>query len=171
MNKMIHLTLFLGIVSAIAGGALSYVNGITAPIIEENNAKLEKQTLLTMFEGSTEADFEALDVSGIESSTLNNAYAYQDMIIFNMSVSGYKDGTTFLVAINTKDHTIANYYGISNGDTKGLGSQVLDEPFRKSLIDKDASGQLDTISGATVSSGPVVEAIHEADTYVDQLKK
>ncbi|WP_462336669.1 FMN-binding protein, partial [Holdemanella biformis] len=58
----------------------------------------------------------------------------------------------------------------SNGDTKGLGSQVTEAPFKKSLEGKDATGQLDTISGATVSSGPVVSGIHEAAKLVDQLK-
>ena len=40
----------------------------------------------------------------------------------------------------------------------------------KSLEGKDATGELDTISGATVSSGPVVNGIHEAAKLVDKLK-
>ena len=38
------------------------------------------------------------------------------------------------------------------------------------LEGKDATGELDTISGATVSSGPVVSGIHEAAKLVDTLK-
>ena len=45
MNKILHLTLFLGIVSAIAGGALAFANQITSPIITANNEKQEKETL------------------------------------------------------------------------------------------------------------------------------
>lgn len=87
-----------------------------------------------------------------------------------MSVSGYKEGTVFLVSIDKDSKKIDKYNAISNGDTKGLGSQVTEAPFRKSLEGKDATGELDTISGATVSSGPVVSGIHEAAKLVDTLK-
>lgn len=169
MNKILHLAVFLAVVSALAGGALAYANQITAPIIAENNEKLEKEVLLTMYPDATESDFELIDFTG-DSTTIKKVYRYNDLLIFNMEVSGYKDGTTFLVAINVNDKTIDNYYAISNGDTKGLGSKVMDDDFRNSLLDKDSDGELDTISGATVSSRPVVEGINEASTYVDELK-
>ena len=36
MNKIIKLVVFLGVVSAISGLLLGFVNDITAPIIEKN---------------------------------------------------------------------------------------------------------------------------------------
>lgn len=170
MNKIVHLTLFLAIVSALAGGALAFANQLTAPVIAENNERIEKQVLLEMYPDASGDDFKALNTDKLNSKTVQKAYKYKDLIIFNMKVSGYKDGTTFLVSINSKDKKIDNYYAISNGDTKGLGSQVLEKPFKKGLIGKDAFGKLDTISGATVSSSPVVEGINEASSYVDSLK-
>ena len=60
---------------------------------------------------------------------------------------------------------------MTNGDTKGLGSRVLDdETFINGLIGHDAAGQLDTISGATRSSQPVVDGINEAAAVVEQLE-
>ena len=47
---------------------------------------------------------------------------------------------------------------------------LTEAPFNKSLEGKNATGELDTISGATVSSGPVVSGIHEAAKLVDTLK-
>lgn len=65
------------------------------------------------------------------------------------------------------DAKIIDYVVISNGDTQGIGSKVAEEPFKKSLLDKNAqSDTLDTISGATVSSRPVVEGIQEAGQYL-----
>ena len=133
MNKIVHLGLFLAIVSAVAGGALAFANQMTAPVIAANNEKQEKES-------------------------------------FNMSVSGYKEGTVFLVSIDKDSKKIDKYNAISNGDTKGLGSKVTEAPFKKSLEGKNATGELDTISGATVSSGPVVSGIHEAAKLVDTLK-
>ena len=61
-----------------------------------------------------------------------------------------------------------DYVAISNGDTQGLGSKVTEKPFRESLKGKDAAGEEildDTITGATVSSKPVIEGIREAAKY------
>ena len=165
MNKIIHLGLFLAIVSAIAGGALAFANQMTAPVIAENNERQEKESLVAMYPDASENDFKVVN------KTFNSkVYEYKNVYIFNMSVSGYKEGTVFLVSIDKDTKKIDKYNAISNGDTKGLGSQVTEAPFKKSLEGKDATGELDTISGATVSSGPVVNGIHEAAKLVDKLK-
>ena len=49
MNKIVHLGLFLAIVSAIAGGALAFANQMTAPVIAENNERQEKESLVAMY--------------------------------------------------------------------------------------------------------------------------
>ncbi len=170
MNKILHLTIFLSISAAIAGGALAFVNGMTAPIIAENEERQEKESLQEMYPEASLSDFKELDVENIDSTTIEKAYDYNDTIIFKMSVTGYKDGTTFLVSINKDDLTIDKYLAISNGDTKGLGSKVTEDEFKESLEGKDASGSLDTISGATISSSAVVNGINEASSYVDSLK-
>lgn len=170
MNKVAHLTLFLAISSAIAGGALAFANQITAPIIAENEEKQEKESLKEMFPDASIDDFEEIDISDIDSTTIEKVYSYGDDLIFKMSVSGYSEGTTFLVSINKDDKTIDKYLGISNGDTKGLGSKVLDDDFKNGLEGNDATGELDTISGATISSSGVTKGINEAASYVDELK-
>ena len=170
MKKILHLTLFLAIVSVIAGGALAYFNELTEPVIAENEAKQERETLLEMYPDANVEDFKNVDLSSIESKTINKIYSYQDFYIFNMSVSGYSQGTTFLVSIDKNNLNIDKFIAISNGDTSGLGTQVLDELFRKSMEGNPADGQLDTISGATISSSAVVNGIHEAASVVESLE-
>lgn len=169
MNKILKLGVFLAVVSAIAGGALAFANEMTAPVIAANNEKTEKAALLQMYPDASESDFEEVEFKS-ESTTVQKVYKYNDLFIFNMKVSGYKDGTTFLVSINSNDKVIDNFLAMSNGDTKGLGSKVLEDDFKNSLLQKSSEEELDTISGATVSSQPVVDAINEASTYVDELK-
>lgn len=169
MNKIVKLCLFLAVVSALAGGALAFANQMTSPVIAANKEKAEKEALLAMYPEASVNDFEAVELKS-DSLTVQKVYSYQDVYIFNMKVNGYKDGTSFLVAINAEDKSIDNFLAMSNGDTKGLGSKVLEEPFKESLVGKKSSDELDTISGATVSSKPIVTAINEASTYVDELK-
>ena len=168
MKKILHLTVFLAVVAALAGGALAWANGLTAPIIKANEEKAEKQILLEMYPDAQVDDFKIVDYTS-DNPDIQKIYSYEDSYIFNMKVKGYKDGTNFLVAIHNDDLKITAFKAISNGDTKGIGSQVMDQPFADSLMDKDAGGELDTISGATVSSTPIVEGIHQAADIVNDL--
>ncbi|HJC36819.1 MAG TPA: FMN-binding protein [Candidatus Merdibacter merdavium] len=171
MKKIIHLTLFLAIVSAIAGGALAFANQITQPIITANAEAAEKESLIELFPGSSESDFEQIEYDG-DSKTIQKIYQYKDeALVFSMSVSGYSEGTTFLVAIDEQG-MVVNYKGMTNGDTSGLGTRVLDdEDFINGLIGHDASGELDTISGATISSRAVVDGINEAAQVAASMRE
>ncbi len=171
-NNILHLTLFLGLTAAIAGGALAYANSVTKPIIELNNEKAEKQTLLEMYPEADLADFTAVTDDDIisEHPDIQKIYQYQDgIVIFQCSVSGYDKGTVFLVAINSADETIDNFKTISNGDTQGIGSRITSEEFRDSVVGKPADG-IDTLSGATITSTPVVEAIGECATLAGEVQ-
>ena len=96
MNKVAHLTVFLSVISAIAGGALAWANNMTAPVIAANNLKQEKESLQEMYPDASLNDFKQVKLD-TDSTTIQKVYTYEDKVIFNMSVSGYKDGTTFLV--------------------------------------------------------------------------
>lgn len=170
-NNILHLTLFLGIVAALAGGALAFANQMTAPVIAYNNEKAEKASLLEMYPDASIDQFESITDDGImaDDPSVEGIYKYEDKVIFKMSVSGYDGGTVFLVSINA-DGTIDSFQAISNGDTKGIGSKIMDEPFKESLIGKPADGDLDTISGATYTSTPVIEGIHQAAIYAAEIE-
>ena len=99
MNKIVHLGLFLAIVSAIAGGALAFANQMTAPVIAENNERQEKESLVAMYPDASENDFKVVNKT-FNSKTVQKVYEYKNVYIFNMSVSGYKEGTVFLVSID-----------------------------------------------------------------------
>lgn len=168
----IYLAIFLAIVAALAGGALSFANNLTQPVIQANADRAEKASLVEMFPGSNIDDFESVDASAItaDDNTIVGIYKYEgDIVVFKCEVSGFDQGTTFLVAINASDNTIAAFKAIENGDTKGIGSKIMESAFANSLIGKDATGTLDTISGATLTSTPVVEAISRCAVYAAQV--
>lgn len=169
MKKIIHLTVFLALISALAGGALAYANYLTAPVIAQNEMAAEKETLTVLFPDVDDSAFIPVDVKG--NSEIEKIFEVEgEGYIFKLKVSGYKEGTSFMVSMD-KDGVITNYTVISNGDTSGIGDRVAGDSFRDSLIGKKATEELDTISGATVSSTPVVNGIHTAGQYLaDNLK-
>lgn len=169
MKKIIHLTVFLALIAGLAGAALGFANNMTAPVIAANDLKAEEETLRVIY---PDGEFEIVD-QGV-SDTIEKIFRVDGKnYIFKMKVSGYKDGTSFLVALND-DGTIYDYVAISNGDTNGIGSKVTEDDFRNTLKGADAtSDELldDTIAGATVSSKPILEGIKEAADYqADSLK-
>lgn len=166
MKKILHLTLFLALISGIAGIALGFANDMTAPVIEANNLKAEKANLLVIYPDVAEEAFSIVDEK--VSDTIEKVFNVEGKgYIFKMKVSGYKEGTSFLVALNS-DGTVYDYVAISNGDTQGLGTKVTEQAYRDTLKGKNAANEsilADTIAGATVSSKPVVQGIVEAAKY------
>lgn len=172
-NKPWYLALFLAIVSALAGGALAFANNMTEPVIKANAEKQEKESLLVMYPDASLDDFTVLDTADITPlhPQIQSAYSYKDsMYIFKCQVSGYDGGTVFLVSIDPANDVIDGFTTISNGDTKGIGSKITESAFAESVIGKQASGQLDTISGATITSTPVVEAINDCAAAAAELQ-
>ena len=97
MKKIIHLTLFLAIISALAGGILGYVNQITAPIIAEKKIAAVKASLQEIFPGASE--FAEITIE--ENDVVINAYeATGAGYAFNVSVQGYKDVIEFIVGFD-----------------------------------------------------------------------
>lgn len=171
MKKILHLTLFLALISGIAGIALGFANDMTAPVIEANNLKAEKANLKVIYPDVADEAFTIVNEN--VSDTIEKVFKVEGKgYIFKMKVKGYKEGTSFLVALNA-DGTVYDYVAISNGDTQGLGTKVTEAEYRETLKGKNAADEsilADTISGATVSSKPVVEGIVEAAKYqIDEL--
>lgn len=170
MKKILHLTFFLALVAAIAGGALAFANNITAPIVAANALAAEKENLKLIFPDAADADFEEVKVT--DSETIEKIFKVAGKgTIFKLQVTGYKEGTSFMVAL-ADDGKIIDYVVISNGDTQGIGTKVADESFKKTLLDKKAgTDTIDVISGATISSEPVIDGIGEAGKYLSENMK
>lgn len=171
-SSPLYLAIFLAIVAAIAGGALYFANSMTAPVIAKNAENAEKASLLEMYPDASLDDFQAVDAEAITADhpEIESIYKYGDnVVIFKCSVSGFEGGTVFLVAIDAANDTVEAFKAISNGDTKGIGSKITESAFAESVTGKQASGTLDTISGATLTSTPVVEAINMCAGVATQI--
>ena len=128
MKKILHLTVFLALIAALAGGALAFANNMTAPVIAANELAAEKENLKIIYPDVSDDAFEVVEKD--VSETIEKVFSVEGKgYIFKMNVAGYDGGTSFLVALN-EDGTVYDYVAISNGDTKGLGSKVTEQPFR-----------------------------------------
>ncbi len=174
MKKTIKLAVFLAIVAGLAGGALSFVFGMTDPVIQEGKIAKVKENLVKIYTGGEE--FKAIEAADLkdyaglkelyEASSGGSAKGY----IYKCSVVGYGGASTpieFLIALDT-DGTYKGFQALDlSGETSGFGSKIGDETFINSVVGKNIGDGIDTITGATVSSSAVVNGIDQAVAHFE----
>ena len=167
MNKIVKLAVFLGLVSAIAGGALAAVNNVTAPIIDQKKAAQSQGALLEIFPDATFSEVEFKDETGIILSVYR---AENKGYVFEMKNAGYNTSEPLEFMLGIDDN--GNYVGYKvtvNQETSGLGSRVSDDEFKNSIVGKTIDDEIDTLSGATLSSRAIISGINAAKTVYGEL--
>ncbi len=180
-----------------AGFALSAVNEITKEPIALAEEKARSVAYQTVFEG---ADFTAVENSEdlILKFNTENAYCRMDDVLeakdkngrsvgYVMSAtspSGYGGDIQIAIGISSETETITGFSVLSNSETAGLGAKCAEDFFTSQFAQKSAQGisytkngaadntQIDAISGATVTTNAVTEAVNCAlDFYNHVLKE
>lgn len=164
--------LVLTIIVCISVIALSIINSLTEGPIEDAEKEKIEELLKEQFPelDSYKEDTPATDVFTVYSET-GSIIGYA----FNIDANGYSsDPIKILVAIeNTTlaedDIILRGISIISNTETPGLGAKVTEDSFLEPFVSinlndvylRDDGGKIDAISGATISSSAVVDAIQK----------
>ena len=156
----------------VIGAAMAAINFITAPKIASDHEKKEREALSTVLpenQGFTRQEIEGLPESVVALYTDNGSASIAVML----SVRGYDSSNPMSVAVGFDgDGKIAKISVIScNGETKGIGSKVSDEDFFSRFYGLNDVSDVDTISGATISSGAFKDAVDEACKVVAQYRE
>lgn len=191
-------TLVLVLVTFVAITALAVVNQVTKePIAQaEINARAEVYKVVypnaekfaeienseSLLEGS--ADF--LKNAGYDGCFINDALSVTDnsgnikgYVIAATSPSGYGGDIQIAVGISS-DGKITGFNVVSNNETAGLGSKCTEPEFTSQFADKPATvleytksgatadNQIDAISGATITTNAVTEAVNAAIVFYQE---
>jgi len=154
--------LFLTLVVFIAVSVLSLTYQATKDTIEEQQDAKIKSTLQELFP--------ALDTYECQDS-LYTIYSQDDTIgyAFLTSGKGYGGNIDIMVGLENKT-TLKGILIISQQETPGLGNRITGDWFTSSFAGlslsdvflKKDGGAIDGITGATISSRAVVDAVREA---------
>lgn len=162
----------------VAGGALAFVNGKTLPLITENKALGETRALAEVLPGM-EGGF---DERKNEGGKLSYWIGYRDAgkteiggYIFIARGSGYSSIISSMVSFDANG-AIVGVKILSQQETPGLGAKIqevrrgeTDPWFPRQFIGKTVSddikvkkdgGDIDAITGATISSRTVTDSIN-----------
>jgi electron transport complex protein RnfG len=186
-KDIIKPALILFIICAVIAGALAYVNQVTKPIIEEREQQEKLNSLSEVLPGIaefTELTPEELKASEyIVSDSINKLYKDDENgYVVDLTTSGYGGDINMLVGIDIENN-ITGVKIISHKETAGLGSKVAEQDFLRQFegfIPADGftvvkgnaqkEGEIDAVSGATVSSRAVNKGVEQAVKLVNSIE-
>ncbi len=141
---------------------LAVVNSVTSPIIAKAEQEAAQQA---MAEVLSEADsFSSVDNIELpemvtEAYRADNNAGY----VFMLTTKGYGGDMKLICGIKS-DGSIEACKTLSHNETSGLGSKTAEDPYRQQYSGKtaDTIGEVDAISGATISSKAYKSAVEDA---------
>jgi electron transport complex protein RnfG len=185
-NRIWFMVLVLGLVGGVAGLGLAAVRDLTHPVIEKRILEQKiKPTLETFFgplgvDNDYIADRVVLDL-GLDDwgrkvrlqVFVGKRGGQAVAVALQTAGGGYGGDIDVLTAFDLAGARIVGVKTLAQKETKGLGSRVADdaEPFIKQFAGlscaggvklKSAGGEVDAISGATISSTGFTEAVDRA---------
>lgn len=188
-------TLVLLIVTFVCVALLAVVNQITRGPIEQAEINARAETYKSVYSAATnfaeidgtdemlEQAPEMLASAGYDGCFINDVLSVTDAngavegyVIAATSPSGYGGDLQIAVGI-TKDGKLTGFDPISHSETPGFGSKCGDEEFKSQFAGKPAvkleysktgataENQFDAISGATITTNAVNEAVNAAIVF------
>ncbi len=172
MSYYIRLGLILFLIAAVASAVLAFINGLTEPIIIENQIQLEiqaRQVVLPQADTFEYVEDELPYYRGLDED--GNIVGYTFMAVG----SGYSGDIDTMVGL-TDEMIVSNIQVIQQTETPGLGANCTRPEFTEQYQDLDAEqvkierdgGKVETITGATITARAVSNSISEA---MIQMKK
>lgn len=175
-------TLVLFCVCLVCTAALAGVNLLTVDTIAQVNAKAEEESRLIVlpdaetFEGAGENNTEYY----IGKDNSGNTVGYA----FTTDSSGYGGKVSVMTGINVEGK-VTGVAILSHSETPGLGSNAEKDTFRQQYLDNNIpgehytviksgtaeDGQILALSGATITSNAVTNAINTAMDKFNEVKE
>jgi len=169
LKSIIVITVICLVIAAL----MALTNSITAPMIAEANEKAEKEALFLVVSGAT--DFEKLEVESLpETVTAVYRESTGKGYAVMLAAKGYDSSNPMVIAVGmTPEGILTKIEVVScNGETSGIGTKVSEDSFLKLFAGKDRNlADVDTISGATISSTAFVNAVKDAFAAYDAVKE
>lgn len=192
MNKIVKNTLILTAITVVSGLLLGVVYNVTKEPIaqaQENTKQEAYRAVLTDASSFETVDFDAesalslLSENGYTSDTITEVAEGKDdsgetigYVISVQSSEAY-DGTLDLSVGIGSDGTVKGVEMLSISETAGLGMKADEAEFKDQYKDKnvesfsvtktgeDGDNMIDAISGATITSNAVTNAVNSALVY------
>ena len=194
-SKVFKNCLALLLITLVAGLALAVVNEITAKPISEAENKAKMAAYESVFSG---VEFEEINSSDKLIKAENDSAPVQNASVddvlravdkngntvgYVISASGYGGDVKIAIGISAADDKITGFKVLSHSETAGLGAKCTEDDFQNQFAGKSAGklsyvknaaasdSEIDAISGATITSSAVTDAVNAATHFYSTLKE
>ena len=171
---ILRLTVTLLLITSVVAAALAGVNAVTAPKIAElKAAKTQKAIELVLPGGGAEVEAPAVDL-------VSKVYQGENGWAVEVVPVGFDNVITMMVGVDN-DGNVLGISVISNTETAGLGAVAAantsaGEAFRSQFAGQSGSvsvskdgGQIDALTGATITSRAVCAGVNAALAAVEAM--
>ena len=170
---VLRLTLTLFLITTVVAGLLGLVNYMTADTIAEQIAQKAENAMRQVLEAD---GYEPLDVP--EDSAVTAAYRAGDKgYVVRVAPNGFGGAIDMMVGVDVSG-AVTGVAIVSQSETASLGANCTREDFRAQFAGKTGSlsvskdgGEIEALTGATVTSRAVTEGVNTALEFVQEVLK
>jgi len=185
MREMIKMIVVLTILSSFSGGLLAAIRNGTKDKIEVQQLTFVKgPAIMAILDGASNdpiVDRFKIEDQGVERNFFIGVFdGKAASVAFEGSGKGFGGDIGIMVGVNTSDDNIVGVGITTHSETPGVGSkaktdpdftaQFKDKPLKGAFQVKSDGGQVDALSGATVTSRGVSVALTDAGAVYQRLK-
>jgi Na+-translocating ferredoxin:NAD+ oxidoreductase subunit G len=185
MRELIKMVVVLTVLAAFSGGLLAGLRNGTAAQIEKQQLEFVKgPAIKKILEGASNdpiADrFKILDGNIERNFFVGKFDGKANTVAFESSAKGFAGDVGLMVGVNLETDKIVGIGVTTHSETPGLGAMAKDDPafaaqFKGLSITKpikvtNDGGQVNAISGATITSRAVCAAATDAEKIYQKLK-
>lgn len=175
-SGMLRLTGTLGAICAVCALALGMVNYFTEPMIAEVQEKKKAAAISAEVMPGFEGTLTLVNYTGSDKNVRSVQKAGEDGFIVEVSAPGSFSGVLTLMVGVDNNKSVTGVSVLESQESPGFGSKASDPEIRAQFVGKTADqvkltkdgGELDGISGATITSRALVAGITSAITATDE---
>jgi len=168
MNKILKLALVLLAVSAIVAGVLGVINELTYPVIDAQKQAKTAEAFASVLKADR---FDEIEFDNPDFPTVLTVHKAEGVgYVVTSKFSGAQGNITLAVGVDN-DYKCTGISVIEHSETSGLGANAASTGevgvnFRKQFVGQDesialsnAGGSIDALTGATITSRAITEAV------------
>ncbi len=185
MSESLRMILVLSLICSFSGFSLATLKQITAPRIEEQKLIfVQGPALKQIFPDADNDPVKDRKIFALEESSAVTLFpAYKNGTLTGIAFESFGEGfggeLGVMVGMNIQEGKLAGIGITSMKETPGLGTRVAEQTFTSQfqgnslarLALRSQGGNIDAISGASVSSGAVLSAVNNAMSTYQKLKE
>jgi len=178
MNKILKLALVLLAVSAIVAGVLGVINELTYPVIDAQKQAKTAEAFASVLKADR---FDEIEFDNPDFPTVLTVHKAEGVgYVVTSKFSGAQGNITLAVGVDN-DYKCTGISVIEHSETSGLGANAASTGevgvnFRKQFVGQDesialsnAGGSIDALTGATITSRAITEAVATSIRAVESL--